>query len=194
MISKKAYILLIVCGIILCDVSLGVAQRDVFDRNIKIEVVIKKAGYHTAVSGESTLKQETRQEIVVLNNHEATLFVGKRVPYVNWFRDYLHRSGYLEATVDFRDVGTQLKVRPRIVQGNIIEVTVTPEISYETVKGYRDIKIDRLSTTVMVSDGESIILGGSATKEQFERQFNEYFYKDETGEAVIVTLTPRIME
>lgn len=193
MIDKKAYIILIICGIILCGVSLSFAQHDVLGRNIKIEVVIKKAGYHTAVSAESSLKQETRQVIVVLNNHEATLFVGKRVPYVNWFRDYLHRNGYLEATVDFRDVGTQLKVRPRIVQGRVIEVTVTPEVSYETGKGYRDIRIDRLSTTVMVSEGESIVLGGSATKEQFERQFNEYFYKDENGEAVMVTLTPSIM-
>lgn len=194
MFGRKMRILVIICSIILCSFSLSIAQHNMLDRNIRIEMAIKKADYYTAASEEGILKKEVRQVIVVANNHEATLFVGKKIPYANWFRNYLCDNGYIGTTVDFKNVGAQLKVRPRIVQGRVIEVTVTPEISYEIGKGSRDIRLSRLSTTVMTYDGESIVLGGSTTKGQSDQQFNGYFYRDENGEAVTVTLTLRIAE
>ena len=94
---------------------------------------------------------------------------------------------------DFRDVGSRLKVRPRIL-GNLIEVKITPEVSYRSKEGDGVIEIDKLSTTVVVSNGQSVQIGGGATRRAVDKGFDDLFYRDERGEAVTITLTPRIME
>jgi len=101
----------------------------------------------------------------------------------------LEGEGYLNEEVRFQNVGTSLAVSPRIV-GNEIEVTLTPEISYESPEGRGVIKVTHLSTTVRVPPGQSVEIGGSYGKSEFYDQF----YRRESGEAVKFVLTPVILE
>lgn len=158
-------------------------------RNVRIEVQIRSAALVRQGTYQGTHQSSQTQLLVVSDGLQGRLFIGKRVPNVVWYRDYLKSEGYLVGEIVFREVGTSLIVQPRIL-GNQIEVTLTPEISYETNDGRGSIAVKRLSTTVRLYDGESMEVGGGIRRSQFEDQF----YRHETGEAVQIVLTPRIMD
>jgi len=159
-------------------------------RNIKIEVQIKSAGYVRGSEFYQTNRQSNdTQMLLVSEGLEGRLFIGKSVPYVLWYRDYLKNEGYLTGEIEFRNVGTSLIASPRIV-GNRIEVTLTPELSYETKDGRGSIAVTKLSTTVLVPNGQSVEIGAGLQKSEFENNF----YTRETGETVRVVLTPTIVE
>ncbi|MBI4358964.1 MAG: hypothetical protein HY584_06655 [Candidatus Omnitrophica bacterium] len=159
-------------------------------KNVKIEVQYKSAGY--VRSGElyqTSRESNETQMLLVMDGLEGRLFIGKEVPYALWYRDYLRKEGYLTGEIKFRNVGTSLIVRPR-VRGNQIEVTLTPEVSYETQDGSGSIAVTSLSTTVLVPNGQSIEIGAGLQKSEFEHTF----YTRETGEAVRIVLVPTILE
>lgn len=172
-------------------VSAASAQTYEPRRNVKIEVQIQSAGYtaQNVDPSQSAHQSSQTQILVVMDGLEGRLFIGNQVPYTTWYRDYLQREGYLTEAVVFRNVGASLVVRPRVV-GDQIEVTLTPEISYETQDGRGTIAVTKLSTVVIVPNGETLDIGGSLQKSEFENNF----YRRETGEAVQILLTPRIME
>ena len=159
-------------------------------RNVRIEVQIQSAGYTNQNVGpdQSEHQSNEKQFLLVMDGLEGRLFIGNQVPYTTWYRDYLQREGYLTEVVVFRNVGASLVVRPRVV-GDQIEVTLTPEISYEAQDGRGTIAVTKLSTTVIVPDGQAIEIGGGLQKSEFENNF----YRRETGEAVRILLIPRIM-
>ena len=128
---------------------------------------------------------------MTLEGREATIFIGKQVPQVVAMRQYLIEHQYVEYAVQFANVGTQLKVLPRI-RGPYIEVEITPELSYQSPldQKLQRIRVDRLSSTVSVPNGQTIQLGSVATASEF---FDE-FYRTERGERLEVSLTPRVME
>jgi hypothetical protein len=80
-------------------------------------------------------------------------------------------------------------VRPQIV-GSLIKITVTPEISYMSDKGEGVIEVTKLSTTVMARPNEPITIG--AVRSQGE--FGSRFYTSETGEAVTMVLTAKVVD
>ena len=165
------------------------AQQDL-RRNVLIEVQMKSAGITRENDWQSLQHQSNSQQtILVMDGLEGRLFIGNQVPYTNWYSNYLKNEGYLTGEITFHNVGTSLVVTPRIT-GSQIEVTLTPEISYETNDGRGTIAVHKLSTTVMVSDGQSIEIGAGAQKTEFESNF----YRRETGEIVHIILTPRIQE
>jgi len=169
----------------------GLHAGDPLPRNIRIDVQIESVGFEAhSVTGVTRFKSKTQQFITTLEGHEGTIFVGKRIPEVMPLHRYLVEHGYIEDVVVFRDVGTKLKVLPRI-RGNMIEIEVTPEISYQTADDTRNqvIRIQHLSSTVMVPNGQTIQLGASATASEFE----SLFYRKETGEQQVIYLTPHIL-
>jgi hypothetical protein len=137
---------------------------------------------------ESLRQSSESQFLVVTDGGEGRIFVGKNLPYVQYYRDYLYGEGYLTAQFGFRDVGTSLLVRPRIV-GDRIEITVTPEVSYESSDAAGAVAVQKLSTTVVASDGQTVQAGAGLRRSEFE----DRFYRRRTGESFEVWLTPRIL-
>lgn len=102
--------------------------------------------------------------VMTMDNEPASIIVGQEVPittgevvgsdFVNPFR-----------TVERRDVGIQLEVKPQINEGDTVRLTIRQEVSsvlgpasaqsQELVFNKREI-----ATTVTVDDGEIIVLGG----------------------------------
>lgn len=89
----------------------------------------------------------------------------------------------------FRKIGTSLLVRPRILE-NQIEVTLTPEVSYETEESRGKVAVTKLSATVIVPNGKSVEIGAGIQETESENNY----YRRETTEAVPVIFTPRIVE
>ncbi len=167
----------------------GPVSAETASRNVQIEVTFKSAATIQQSSYFQSTQQSSETQILVISDgHEGRLFIGKQTPRIEWYRTYLANEGYLTGNVVFRDIGTNLIVKPRIV-GDQIEITLTPEVSYETQDGTGSIAVTRLSTTVVVADGQSLEIGGSTARSPFENNF----YTRESGSTVQIVLTPRIL-
>jgi hypothetical protein len=69
---------------------------------------------------------------LVQDGGESTLIVASQVPFsqVAFYRDYLAGAGYAVSGVEFKDVGTSLKVGATVLPGNQVRVRLTPTISW----------------------------------------------------------------
>jgi len=108
--------------------------------------------------------------IVTLDNEEAEIIVGQNVPIVTG--SFLPTTGGEGApggnpfqTIERQDVGITLRVKPQINEGNAIKLEIVQEVSSVApsalaltqglILNKREIK-----TTVLVEDGQILVLGG----------------------------------
>jgi len=96
---------------------------------------------------------------------ESTLLVASQVPYphVAFYRDYLTGAGYVATGVQFKDVGTSLKVGATILAGNQVKVRLTPTISWFSVDKAGVIEVTEASTELVIPSGRPVVLGGATT-------------------------------
>lgn len=117
--------------------------------------------------------------ILTLDNEEAEIIVGQEVPFVTGrFNNGLNNStqqdnqgnvttsvGNSFQTIERKDVGIKLKIKPQISDGDTIQLEVFQEISNvanTAVAGQADLITNRRSieAVVQVDDGQVIVLGG----------------------------------
>lgn len=116
--------------------------------------------------------------ILTLDNEEAEIVVGQEVPFItgrfnNGFNNNQgdnsnnnsNNTGTGFQTIERKDVGIKLKIKPQISDGNTIKLEVLQEISSvaETaIDGQADLITNRrsITATVQVDDGQVIVLGG----------------------------------
>lgn len=146
--------------------------------------------------------------LTVLNKQRAEIQIGEKKGYINQTVTETSSS----QSVEFLDIGTQLRLRPFISSDGLIRMEVHPELSDGDVKVENDFTLPnktltQVTTNVMVRDGCTVIIGG-LIKEQLTsttsqvpllgslplvgfafRQTNE---KTERHE-VLVLITPRIV-
>ncbi|HOD75859.1 MAG TPA: hypothetical protein PKJ17_07525, partial [Syntrophorhabdaceae bacterium] len=71
-----------------------------------------------------------------------------------------------QRTIQYKDIGIILKVKPRINEGGLVTLDITQEVSsYETIKlfdneDYIILKKTETTTSLVVQDGNTIIIGG----------------------------------
>lgn len=105
--------------------------------------------------------------IITLDNQEAEIVVGENVPFVTGeFSSTGGTSGAVNPfrTIQRQDVGLTLRVTPQINEGNAIKLDIEQEISsvIPSSTGASDLTTSKRSikTTVMIEDGQTIVLGG----------------------------------
>lgn len=130
--------------------------------------------------------------ILTLDNEEAEIVVGQEVPFVTGrYNNGLgvsnpqppqdgggeggnnnnNRGGTISntfQTIERKDVGIKLKIKPQINEGDTIQLEVmqeTSSVSPESVQGQADLITNRRSieATVQVDDGQIVVLGGLIT-------------------------------
>lgn len=97
-------------------------------------------------------------KIIGINNEAAELIVGKKLG----FRvTTTTETGTLES-VEFLEVGTQLKFTPQITDSEQIVMSIHPEVSDGTISedGLPNETTTEITTQVRVTNGQTIILGG----------------------------------
>ena len=121
----------------------------------------------TALSGDATTNILSTPTLVTLDNEEAEIVVGQNVPFVTG--SYSSTGSGSTAsnpfqTIERQDVGLTLRIKPQINEGDSIKLDVEQEVSSlsasadnasDLITNKRSIK-----TSVIVSDGEIIVLGG----------------------------------
>ena len=109
--------------------------------------------------------------LLTLDNQEAEIVVGQNVPFVTGQYNNtgaINNIGNPFQTIQREDIGIKLKVRPQINEGNSVKLDIEQEVSSispsssasDIVTNKRNIK-----TTVIVEDGNMIVLGGLIDEE-----------------------------
>ncbi len=105
--------------------------------------------------------------LVTLDNQEAEIVVGQNVPFVTGqftgqaVGDTAGRSPF--QTIERQDVGLTLKVKPQINEGDTVQLAIEQEVSSLADRAQAaDIVTNTrsLNTTVLVDDGQTLVLGG----------------------------------
>lgn len=100
--------------------------------------------------------------VVVIDGEEANILVGSSEPYIVATTDPITKL--LVEEVKFVDVGIKLKVTPQIGEDDYVTMKIHPEVS--TARRVAEVKntvardTTEADTTMMVKNGETIILGG----------------------------------
>ena len=104
--------------------------------------------------------------LLMLDNEEARITVGQNIPILTGtFTTNSSGSSNPFQTVERKDIGIKLKIKPQVSDAGTITMTVSQEVSSidETVKtsgaGIAT-KIRIIDTKVLVDDGQIIVLGG----------------------------------
>lgn len=82
-------------------------------------------------------------------------------PQMAYYYDYATGKGHVAQGVAWQRVGTALSVRPVILPGNQIRVTLVPVISYFTAAGGGTIEMVEAATQLIVPNGGRMQVGGS---------------------------------
>lgn len=102
--------------------------------------------------------------LMTLDNEEAEIVVGSNVPFVTGQQLSANNNNPFQ-TIERRDIGLTLKVKPQINDGNTIKMELEQEVSdvnTTSLTGASDIVTSKRSikTTVLVEDGQTLVLGG----------------------------------
>src|SRR5258705_2838832 len=103
---------------------------------------------------------------IVQDGGESTLLVASQIPYsqVTFYRDYLTGAGYVAPGVQFKDVGTSLKLGAAILPGNQVKVRLTPTINWLSADKSVVVEVNEASTELVVPSGRPVVLGGATTQ------------------------------
>ncbi len=121
----------------------------------------------TALQGDANTNIISTPSIVTTDNEEATLNVGQEVPFVTGsFSNTGSVGGAVNPfqTINREQVGVKLSITPKINDGNAMELKISQEISNiaQSAAGAVDLITNQrtVETTVIVDDGEILVLGG----------------------------------
>ncbi|MCC9604554.1 hypothetical protein LOC68_27445 [Blastopirellula sp. JC732] len=148
-------------------------------------------------------------QLLVLNKQRAEILIGEQKGYISTTVTETAST----QSVEFLEIGTQLRLRPFITDDGMIRLEVHPEISDGDVKVENQITlpnkvVTQVTTNVICPDGRTIIIGG-LIKSDLRRNGSQIPYlgsipligpafrqkQEETSrDELIVLLTPRIVD
>lgn len=121
----------------------------------------------SAVEGAADTNLISTPSLVTTDNEEATLNVGQEVPFVTGsFTNTGGTGGSVNPfqTIQRQQIGVKLSITPQINEGNSMVLDLSQEISSiaQSAAGAVDLITNQriVETTVIVDDGEILVLGG----------------------------------
>lgn len=105
--------------------------------------------------------------LVTLDNAEAKIMVGQNVPFVtgSYAQSTTGTTVNPFQTIERKDVGLTLKIKPQVSEGGLIKLDISQEVSSvatTSVSGASDLVTNKrtIETRVVVDDGQTLALGG----------------------------------
>jgi len=105
----------------------------------------------------------SRPVVVASNNREARILVGSQRPFVQVSRSLPTDTPSRDQVVQYRDVGTKLTVLPTINTDGYVSLLIRQEVNSATSETQFDapvIATREAETTVLVKDGQTVVMGG----------------------------------
>lgn len=126
----------------------------------------------SAVSSDSNSNILSSPSITVMDNGEASFIVGEEVPVITGSTASSSNSNPFQ-TVERKEVGIKLKVVPQINEGDSVQLNIEQEVSNVLgASGAVDVRFAKrqLNTSVMVQDGQMLVLGGLTDERAMENE------------------------
>jgi len=101
--------------------------------------------------------------LLTLDNEEAKIVIGQNVPFITGsFTTSGSNAGNPFQTIERKDVGTTLRVRPLVTEGGVIKLQIFQEVSSVSQRLTEGIITNKRSieSTVLVDDQQMVVLGG----------------------------------
>ena len=117
-----------------------------------------------ALETETNSNIRATPNLLTLDNEEARIIIGQNVPFVTG--QYATTNNTLSSpfqTIERKDVGTMLRVRPQVSEGGTVRMEIAQEISTvaDTSQQAGIITNRRaIDSNVLVDDGQIVVLGG----------------------------------
>jgi general secretion pathway protein D len=175
----------------LVDINRAIATNRLQDitlgPGINFALLRRQAGVHGLAAIARLLQTQTQANIVsapnliTLDNEEARIVVGANVPFITG--QFLPPAGGVAAnpfqTIERRDVGLTLRLRPQIGEGGSVRMvifqeqsSVDPRVAPGTVNAGPSTTKRSIESTVVVDDGDILVLGG-LIEDRYEETRNQ---------------------
>jgi general secretion pathway protein D len=119
-------------------------------------------GLLQSLASESKVKVLASPHIMVSDNREAKIQVGKQVPVQT--STSVTSGGETVTSIQYRDTGVVLTVKPQINEGGLVSLEVKQEVSSVDpeagVSGNPIISNRMAETNIVVQDGQTVVIGG----------------------------------
>lgn len=117
-----------------------------------------------ALASQAKLKVLASPHVLVSDNREARIQIGDQVPIAT-SETNVPGTTQIQRTIQYRDTGVILKVKPQVNEGGLVSLDLTQEVSNFFIQRIFDsdqvvIKKREASTNLVVQDGHTIIIGG----------------------------------
>ena len=129
--------------------------------------LINLVGLARALESQSDANILSTPNILTMDNQEAQIVVGQNVPFVTGaYSQTGQGSNALNSpfqTIERRDVGLTLRIKPQITEGSAVKMDIYQEVSSVAQRGEaQDIVTNTrsLSTTVVAENNRMVVLGG----------------------------------
>lgn len=152
--------------------------------------------------------------ILTSDNSEAEIVVGQNVPFLSQIERETTTTGQpLLQSIERKDVGVKLQIKPKISEGDFVKLDIYQEISAiapTTTAGASDLITTKRSakTTVVVKNGQTVVIGGLIQNRKTKNESRVpllgdipilgwlFRFKSEQNEKtnVLVFITPHIIE
>jgi len=115
-------------------------------------------------------------QILTSDNEEAEIVVGENVPFITRRESEPTRTTSVFTTIERKDVGITLKIKPHITEGDYVRLEIYQEISAVKQSPNTEVLISlgptttkrSTETTVVVKDNQTVVIGG-LMQERIER-------------------------
>ncbi|HEY7378196.1 MAG TPA: secretin N-terminal domain-containing protein [Steroidobacteraceae bacterium] len=127
----------------------------------------------TAAAERGDVNILSRPVLLAANNEEAEINVGSQRPFVQVARVLATDNSARDQVVQYRDVGTRLRVVPTISSDGYVALQVTQEVNAATTEqafGAPVISSRSVETKLLIKDGQTIALGGLSDSQKDHRQ------------------------
>jgi len=122
-----------------------------------------------AAAGRGDVRIISRPVVLTANDEQAEVVVGSQRPFVQVARTLPGADvGIRDEVVQYKDVGTRLRVRPTISVDGTVQLDVSQAVSNATTETQFNapvISTRSVRTDLIVRDGQTIVLGGLTDRE-----------------------------
>jgi general secretion pathway protein D len=134
---------------------------------VDVEATLRAA----ASRGDATIV--SRPVLLAANNEPAEINVGSQRPFVQVARVLPTDNTARDQVVQYKDVGTRLRVVPTISEDDYVMLQVTQEVNAATAEQAFDapiISTRSVDTKLLVRNGQTIVLGGLTDRQRDNNQ------------------------
>ena len=164
-----------------------------------------------ALAASSQLKVLSSPSVLVLDNHSASIMVGKQQP-IRTSTTIASSGGFATENITYKDTGVMLNVTPSVNASGLITLDIQQQVTdvgeVDTATNQRAFLARQIQTRVAVRSGDPIVLGGVISENETAGNsgvpglrniplLGALFSTSENTNArteLLVMLTPRVLE